>query len=125
TLQGKRALTSAVARLLTVKPEKRSFAQRRTLFAAGIGGVGPFRQLNDRYNELDVILNQGVTTLVLSERETPRTTTVFIKGDFTRPAEEVDPGTPAVLHPLVTTGARPNRLDLARWLVDRRNPLTA
>jgi hypothetical protein len=55
----------------------------------------------------------------------PRKTTVFIKGDFTRPADEVTPGVPAVLHPLETGGEVPNRLDLARWLVSKKSPLTA
>jgi Protein of unknown function (DUF1553) len=36
----------------------------------------------------------------------------------------VDPGTPAVLPPLKVDG-RATRLDLARWLVARENPLTA
>jgi hypothetical protein len=125
TPQGKKSLSAATVKALAVAPAKRSFAQRRILFAGGIGGVGPFRQLNDRYVELDVLLNQGTTTLVLRELATPRKTTVFIKGDFTRPAEEVGPGTPAVLHPLESTRDRPNRLDLAKWLVDSRNPLTA
>jgi mono/diheme cytochrome c family protein len=64
-----------------------------------------------------------VTTLVLAERKTPRATHVLIKGDFTRPAEKVTPGTPSVLHPF--KGERGSRLELARWLVDPDNPLTA
>jgi hypothetical protein len=37
---------------------------------------------------------------------------------------EVLPGTLAILHP-IPPDAKPNRLTLAKWLVDRRNPLTA
>jgi hypothetical protein len=121
----KKSLSSTIVRALAVPAKKRSFAQQRTLFAGGIGGVGAFRQLNDRYAELDVVLNQGVSTMVLRELPTPRKTTVFIKGDFTRPGEEVEPGTPAVLHPMERPNGRPSRLDLARWLVSPRNPLTA
>jgi Protein of unknown function (DUF1553) len=62
---------------------------------------------------------------VMKELPQPRKTTVFIKGDFTRPAEEVSPGTPKVLHPLECSSERPNRLDLARWIVSPKNPLTA
>lgn len=121
----KKSLSSTIVKALAVPAKKRSFAQQRTLFAGGIGGVGEFRQLNDRYAELDVVLNQGVSTMVLRELPTPRKTTVYIKGDFTRPGEEVGPGTPAVLHPLERPTGRPTRLDLAKWLVSPRNPLTA
>jgi hypothetical protein len=38
--------------------------------------------------------------------------------------EKVEPGTPAVLHPL-PPAAPTNRLGLAKWLVDTNNPLTA
>jgi hypothetical protein len=66
-----------------------------------------------------------VTTLVLQERAQRRPTHVLIKGDFTRPAAEVRPGTPSILPPLVARGETPDRLDLARWLVSAENPLTA
>jgi mono/diheme cytochrome c family protein len=65
------------------------------------------------------------TTLVMAELAEPRETHLFIKGDFTRPAEVVTPGVPAVLHPMKARGARADRLDLAWWLVDSDNPLTA
>jgi hypothetical protein len=67
-----------------------------------------------------------VTTMVLQERKTPRTTYIHLGGDFLRKGAPVSPGVPAVLHPLSVSGsALPNRLDLARWLVDPKNPLTA
>lgn len=69
------------------------------------------------------------TTLVMQERAKPRNTHLLIKGDFTRPADEVTPGTPSVLHPLQRAPDRaeqqPNRLDLANWIVSPQNPLTA
>ncbi len=125
TPESRKSLSAALKKTLEVPREKRNFVQNRSLFAASIGVVGPFREDHDRYAELDVLLNQGVTTMVLQERATPRATTVLIKGDFTRPAEPVTPGTPAVLPPLGETTTRPNRLDLARWIVSPQNPLTA
>jgi hypothetical protein len=77
---------------------------------------------------------QGLTTMVLRERPTPRETHVLRGGDFTRPGAKVSPGTPAVLPPLADGGVyapqdqpagSPNRLDLARWLVRPDHPLTA
>jgi hypothetical protein len=65
-----------------------------------------------------------VTTMVLQERATSRETHVHIKGDFLRKGARVFPAVPAVLHPLAASKT-PNRLDLAQWLVDPKNPLTA
>ncbi len=121
----KKSLSSFLTKILAVPKNKRSFAQTQSLFAASVGGVGTFRELNDRYKEIDTLLNQGVTTLVMKELPKPRKTTVFIKGDFTRPADEVTPGTPGVLHPFKSAPLQPNRLDLAKWIVSPENPLTA
>jgi hypothetical protein len=49
----------------------------------------------------------------------------MIRGDFLRPGVPVTPGVPAVLHDLPEGVTAPNRLDLARWLMDPDNPLTA
>ena len=68
----------------------------------------------------------GVTTLVMAERKEPRPSFVFIKGDFTRHGDPVSPAVPAILPPMnAADPAQPNRLDLARWIVDPSNPLTA
>jgi hypothetical protein len=64
-------------------------------------------------------------TMILRELGTPRETHVLLRGDFLRTGELVAPDTPAALPPLPATTARRTRLDLARWLVDRQNPLTA
>jgi hypothetical protein len=65
-----------------------------------------------------------VTTMVVQERKTPRPTNIHIQGDFTRKGAPVKPGVPGVLNGLPTK-AEYTRLDLARWLVDPANPLTA
>jgi mono/diheme cytochrome c family protein len=65
------------------------------------------------------------TTMVLKERATPRETHIQLGGDFLRKGKRVFPGVPAVLHTLPAEHAKTaNRLDLAKWLVDPRNPLT-
>jgi hypothetical protein len=48
----------------------------------------------------------------------------MLKGNHLDPGAKVEPGVPAAFHPL-PGGAPPDRLGLARWLVDPRNPLTA
>jgi hypothetical protein len=83
-------------------------------------------RLENRRRQLERNRPAADSTLVLTERAEPRESYVFIKGDFTRRGPDVSPGTPAVLHPAgFPAGQRPNRLHLARWLVDPANPLTA
>ncbi|MES2694540.1 MAG: PSD1 and planctomycete cytochrome C domain-containing protein [Verrucomicrobiota bacterium] len=74
--------------------------------------------------------NKGPQTLVMQELDQPRASTVMNRGSFLDPGEPVQPGTPAILHALggasTASSAPPvNRLDLAKWLVDRENPLVA
>jgi hypothetical protein len=53
-----------------------------------------------------------------------RKTHLLIRGSFLNPGEEVSPDTPDVFPPFADDLPL-NRLGLARWLVDRNNPLTA
>ena len=64
------------------------------------------------------------STLIMRELAQPRQAFIHVAGDFTQRGESVDPATPAVLPSLPET-AKPNRLDLARWLMSPENPLTS
>ncbi len=64
-------------------------------------------------------------TLIMRELPKPREAFIHLGGDFTRRGAKVMPDVPAALPALAKTGARPTRLDLARWMVGRGNPLTA
>jgi hypothetical protein len=57
-------------------------------------------------------------------RDKRRETHVMIKGNFLVPAEAVGPGVPTFFGSL-PKGSSADRLAMARWLVDRSNPLTA
>jgi hypothetical protein len=64
-------------------------------------------------------------TMVMRELPTPRESYIHLGGDFTRKGVTVKPAVPAVLPPMANEPAQPTRLDFARWIVDKRNPLTA
>jgi hypothetical protein len=65
---------------------------------------------------------------VMGERtQSRRTTYLLTRGDFLNPdktAGALTPGTPSALHAFTPRAAQADRLDLARWLVDAKNPLT-
>ncbi|MFM2000783.1 MAG: hypothetical protein RI963_209 [Planctomycetota bacterium] len=74
------------------------------------------------------------STLVMVETGM-RPTHTFRNGDYRNPGELVTPGTPSCLHPMASEDRAKSlhpsamqgadRLSLARWLVDRENPLVA
>ena len=64
------------------------------------------------------------TTMVMEELPAPRPTHVLFRGQYDHLGPRVEPGIPACLSAEQRRAQR-HRLDLARWLVDPANPLTA
>ncbi len=62
--------------------------------------------------------------MVMRERTTPRETFVSPRGQFDQKGEKVTPNTPTSLGVFPEEFPK-NRLGLAKWYVDQRNPLTA
>jgi hypothetical protein len=62
--------------------------------------------------------------MVMQERSEKRFTHLHVKGAFLQLGEEVTPDTPSCLPPMDPAWPK-NRLGLALWLVDPRNPLVA
>ncbi len=110
--------------ILAIRIGKRTKAQTAQLFSYWRTTVPEWKEANDRIESLWKQWPVAGTTLALSPRLQPRETHVLIRGDLHSPAQIVTAGTPAFLHPL-PPDAEPNRLTLARWLVDRRSPTTA
>jgi mono/diheme cytochrome c family protein len=102
------------------------------LAAAHLHAMLTRKMMEKKIAELQKEMPVIPTTLVLQERKTPRMTNIHLGGDFLRKGAVVGPDVPHVLPPLVNVRShaergneRWTRLDLARWLVDGRNPLTA
>jgi hypothetical protein len=70
------------------------------------------------------LLTSIPTVMVMEEMPQRRETFILKRGAYDAPGEKVEPATPGVLPPMNPEWPR-NRLGLARWLVDRGNPLTA
>ncbi len=123
-LDFKTSLPAEVRSAFDMPFEKRSEMQKRALMEVFLAHDEGSKAHHATLAALRAREPLFVTTMVLSRREAPRPTHVHLGGDFTRKGAAVSPGVPAVLNPLAASG-RPDRMDLAEWLVDPRNPLTA
>lgn len=122
------ARIDAVRQVIATPAEKRTDDQRNVLRKFYLENFDqPYKQLSSematvtaKRTELD---NAIPTTMVMQEMEKPRDTFLLIRGQYNQKGEKVTPGTPAVLPALPSM--TPNRLALAKWLVDPSHPLTA
>jgi hypothetical protein len=66
-------------------------------------------------------------TFIFRDLPKPRESFVMLRGAYNKPGEKVEPNTPAALPALkkADPDSRATRLDLARWLVSPKHPLTA
>ncbi len=134
------SVTSTATEILTATPIVREIAalpaeqrtkQQQTQLEDAFKQTDPQRsplamKVAALLKQLETLNNQIPTTLVMQEQQQqPRTTHVFIRGDFLRKGAVVVPGIPAVLPQLPPDIPQPTRLDFARWLTHPDNPLTA
>jgi mono/diheme cytochrome c family protein len=105
--------------------EKWSKADRKSLLDFRAKQDGQTSELTAESTKLGNELKKFTadTTLVMIELDEPRMSSVFDRGDYRKPGEKVEAGTPEILH--AGLDGPPNRLTLARWLVDKKNPLVA
>lgn len=112
---------------LQTPPAERTPEQQATIFAAWRASVADLKPLND---EIDAQWKQYPTALTsvlhLAERQGihVRPTHLLDRGNWDRPKQVVAPQTLAALHAYENKG-EPGRLAFARWLADKRSPLTA
>lgn len=74
--------------------------------------------------EENEILSAQPEVMVMEERREPRSTYILSRGAYDAPTEEVFPGTPSAVMEFPENMPK-NRLGLAKWVIDDKNPLTA
>ncbi len=123
-------LPESLLAIVRTAPEARSDAQKAELSRFYLAEVAPeLKPSRDRLAEVKKSLAAiKPTTTVPIFRELQgnarRKTNIQVRGDFLSLGAEVSAGVPEAFHPL-PEGAPRDRLALARWLVDPKNPLTA
>ncbi len=135
-----RALSAAEARRLAEEETARAIQQAapgdrtpegrerlRSYYLTRVAAE-PLREAHKKYQavlaERDALLRQVPTVMVMEDMPTLRQTFVLARGDYRMPGAIVTAGPPAALAPGLPPGPA-NRLGLAKWMVDRGNPLTA
>jgi hypothetical protein len=123
------AVPARVLEILAVTPTERSENQKASLSEYYRANLEPAlkpdrEQLAELKKQLASI--QPNTVPIMRELQTGkrRKTQVQLRGNYLALGDEVTEAVPAAFHPL-PRNAKPDRLALARWLVDENNPLTA
>ena len=126
TPEERQKLSQEVRTTFDTQFPERTLAQKQLVLAAYIETAPENRPHQTQIKRLRAARPALNSTMVMREREKPRRSYLFIKGDFTRDGGEVTPTVPVVLHPFTpSAGGSTNRLEFARWLVAPENPLTA
>ncbi|MCE9520702.1 MAG: PSD1 and planctomycete cytochrome C domain-containing protein, partial [Verrucomicrobia bacterium] len=127
-LDGKSDL-AAMHAILKIPANKRSAQQKtevekyfRTAVDSPVRGADA--ELAKSRKALEDFEKMLPTVMVMKENDKPRDAFILKRGEYDKPGDKVSMATPAVL-PAMPQGAPLNRLGLARWMVDTKNPLTA
>ena len=118
------------------KPEERNDDQKARLreyylsevFSGGRETITPLKNLvTDLESKKKKLDGEIAATMIWADTPQPRKAFVMLRGQYDKPGEEVQPGTPAFLPALKkeSNETRATRLDLARWMVAPEQPLTA
>ena len=117
----------------SIKPEDRKPGQAEKLrdyyltsIYSGTREVfGPIRaevkKLEDERKGFD---EKIAATLIMRDLDKKRPAHIMARGQYDKPAEQVEPAVPAIFSQLKTEGAA-TRLDLAKWMVSPDHPLTS
>ncbi len=123
-------LPDDVIAALRVAPDQRDEKQKTEVAKFYRSLDGEWKKLNTAVTEHAKKAPPPPATkaMTIAQNPKPPVTNIHIRGDFLRKGDEVQAGTLDVLATAVSFkphGGSPDRLDLAHWLVDHGNPLTA
>ena len=120
------SVATEIEALLAMGPEQRTAAQNQQLFQYYLTVAPELAAEQQAIEAMRKSVPTYPTTLVIEERPArdARATYIHHRGEYLQPTEKVEANVLSILPPL-PAGAAHDRLSFARWLVDRKNPLTA
>ena len=105
-------------------PEQRRALREHFVLRREPGRAALLRKLTDARRRHNELLTSLPEVMAMRELPTPRPTFVLARGAYDAPTDPVSAGTPRAIRPFPEE-LPPNRLGLARWLVNPEHPLTA
>jgi len=116
-------LSSALAHEAT-SPSLQAALREHYVVRVAPGLAAKRRELTRLRGKENALLTSLPEVMAMRERSRPRETFVLARGAYDAPTTRVEPGTPAALGRF-PDDLPPDRLGLARWLLDPGHPLTA
>jgi len=123
---------SSLSSSLKTPKDQRTPDQQKTVFSSFVSEQPEFsdfekleQQRNSLVQKIAQIEKSAPKVMIMADQKKRRETYVLKVGSYQEPLGRVDAHTPEILPPLNQSHEKANRLDLARWLVSRENPLTA
>ncbi len=120
---------AAVSSILKTPEAKRNPAQKNQLISFYRSNVdSAVKKADDELTATKKVLtdyeNSIPTVMIMKEADKPKDTFILHRGEYDKPEGKVTMATPSVFPPM-PEGAPVNRLGLAQWIVDEKNPLTS
>ncbi|HYE18891.1 MAG TPA: PSD1 and planctomycete cytochrome C domain-containing protein [Tepidisphaeraceae bacterium] len=121
-------LPPEVETAMATPPQDQTAEQRSAIFEHWLDVAPELAEARKAIDAVRTAVPKPVTTLVMTERPAghARQTHLYHRGEFTQPKGVVKSGVPTFL---TAYGAKPqaglSRVEFAKWLVSKENPLTA
>lgn len=129
SLSGTTDLPAEVVTALLVEPDQRTDVQRQTLdrhFRTLAEELRAVREALAAAEKQDTAIRAAFPSTLISVSIPPRTVRILPRGNWLDDSGDVvEPTTPASLPGATIANRQQARLDLARWMVSREQPLTA
>ena len=124
------AIPTKIQAILDLKLADRSAIQKKNLMSFFLKHAPEGKSIIDRITVLrkkvkSIKASTTVPVFKAVAKENQRETFVHLRGSYLNHGPQVKAGFPGSLAPPLKGVTKPNRLDLARWLMSKENPLTA
>lgn len=106
-------------------PEKGIFGTIDASFADPPNMKITEEDVNNMLNFINKEDTTPVEVMIMQDSADIRSTHILDRGNYDSPTKKVFASTPKAILPFDTTKYTPNRLGLARWMMDEQHPLTA